>query len=106
MLKRKLHNSVRMWMCTALCCLLASAVAAAAPAAAAAAQDYTQAGPCAVQKVAAGPQIMPKETGCKLQACLLKVMVTLPRAVQAAGSKCPAGPFPIVFFYSAFQVCN
>lgn len=70
---------------------------------AAAAQDYTRDGPCAVQKVAAGPQIMPGSTGCKLKACLLKVTVTLPQTGQAAGSACASGPFPVVFFYSAFQ---
>jgi hypothetical protein len=83
-----------LWLVAAVWCLVATAAAA---------QDYTRNGPCAVHKVAAGPQIMPKSTGCKLQACLLKVTVTLPQAGQAAGSTCPAGHFPIVFFYIAFQ---
>ncbi|GBF95133.1 hypothetical protein Rsub_07717 [Raphidocelis subcapitata] len=65
----------------------------------AAATDYTTNGPCAMARVDKLVTVLPSSTGCRLNECLLKVIVTLP----SGGDGCPAGPYPVVWFFSGFS---
>lgn len=66
--------------------------------------DYTSSGPCSVSTIKyAGDVIMPASSGCSGKQCRLKVTVTLPAETQQAAG-CPAGPYPLVAFFSGFSV--
>lgn len=64
--------------------------------------DYTNPGPCAVQEMSIPPLQLPTESNCTYH-CTLYGHVHAPQA-NSAGAGCPAGPYPVVVFFSGFQV--
>lgn len=62
---------------------------------------YTTPGPCGVREMLVSPLQLPSETGCGYH-CALEVHMHAP--AYTSGTSCPGAPYPVVVFFSGFQV--
>eukprot|EP00879_Flechtneria_rotunda_P006747 GHRR01007090.1.p1 GENE.GHRR01007090.1~~GHRR01007090.1.p1 ORF type:complete len:439 (+),score=98.21 GHRR01007090.1:128-1318(+) len=83
------HAVTHPWLLLLLSCL-------------AAAQDYTAFGPCGVVKITT-PLQLPEGSECG-SSCTLDVQIHIP--VAGAGAGCSAAPYPVVLFFSGFQLSS